>query len=86
MSEAAAIVNALDRLVDGSYSGGACGCMGPQGDEPRCPCAMVNVIRYRDTWIEIKKIITPADVAIQEELNNSLAGRLARYKESKNNT
>ena len=85
MSEAKAIVDALDRIVDGSNQAWACGCMGPQGDQPRCPGAMGNVIRYRDTWIEIKKIITPADEAVQAELNNRLEARLARFKESKNN-
>lgn len=31
----------------------ACGCMGPQGDEPVCPCAMASVIRYRGHWIQL---------------------------------
>ncbi len=83
MSEAQDIITKLDRLVDGDTGGWACGCMGPQGDQPRCPCRMGNVIRYRDTWIEINKIITPVDEAVQAELSNSLEARLARYKESK---
>jgi len=45
----------LDRLVDGGYSSD-CGCMGPQGDQPVCPCRMSNVIRWRGLWIRLEPI------------------------------
>jgi len=45
----------LDRLVDGFY-GSACGCMGPQGDQPVCPCAMSSVIQWRGQWIQLSVI------------------------------
>jgi hypothetical protein len=53
-SSPADIQATLDHVVD-PYSG-ACGCMGPQGDEPVCPCAMRNVIRWRGRWVQLKVI------------------------------
>jgi hypothetical protein len=44
----------LDHVVN-PYSS-ACGCMGPQGDEPVCPCAMRNVIRWGGRWVQMKVI------------------------------
>jgi large subunit ribosomal protein L7/L12 len=44
----------LDFVVD-PYNG-ACGCMGPQGDEPLCPCAMNSVIRWRGRWIKMEVV------------------------------
>lgn len=41
----------LDFTVDPLSS--PCACMGPQGDEPLCPCAMRNVIRWRGRWVKM---------------------------------
>ena len=51
------IQQALDQVVDPVT--GPCGCLGLQGDEPYCPCAMRTVIRYRGTWVKLER----ADVA-----------------------
>ncbi|PZR77347.1 MAG: hypothetical protein DI537_43330 [Stutzerimonas stutzeri] len=45
---------ALDFVVDPFSS--ACGCMGPQGDEPLCPCAMRTVIRWKGVWINLAPV------------------------------
>lgn len=45
---------ALDHVVQ-PYSV-ACGCMGPQRDEPLCPCMMRSVIRWKGVWIDLKPL------------------------------
>jgi hypothetical protein len=32
-----------------------CNCIGPQRGEPRCPCAMRNVIKRDGRWIQIEQ-------------------------------
>lgn len=64
----------LDDLVDG-ISPGACGCMGPQGDEPVCPCAMRNVIRWRGRWIQL----TPIDSGVPSNYLDDLTPGIRRY-------
>jgi hypothetical protein len=39
------------------YLGGACGCMGPQGDEPWCPCEMRWMVKVDDAWFRITEQI-----------------------------
>jgi large subunit ribosomal protein L7/L12 len=53
-SSPAEIQRKLDQTVDPYNS--ACGCMGPQRDEPVCPCAMQSVIKWRGRWIQLKVI------------------------------
>lgn len=53
-STPAEIQQALDNVVNPCVS--ACGCMGPQRDEPVCPCAMSTVIRWKGVWIELRAI------------------------------
>jgi ribosomal protein L7/L12 len=45
----------LDGIVD-PWPEMGCACVGPRDDDPVCPCEMKYVIRYRDTWIGLKKI------------------------------
>jgi hypothetical protein len=37
----------------------ACGCMGPQGNMPRCPCGMKMVEKVDGSWYEIKEHRSP---------------------------
>lgn len=31
----------------------ACGCIGPQNGEPRCPCQMKNITEVNGRWVEV---------------------------------
>jgi hypothetical protein len=31
----------------------ACGCMGPQNGQPRCPCMMQNLRQINGCWVEV---------------------------------
>jgi hypothetical protein len=48
------IQRALDQAVEPHFD--MCGCLGPRNGEPRCPCAMQNVVMWRGTWVEMKAI------------------------------
>lgn len=37
-----------------------CNCIGPRPGEPRCPCAMRNVIKRDGRWIQIEQDLGPA--------------------------
>ena len=54
------IKRTLDLIVDGQYHSG-CGCLGPQGDQPLCPCAMSTVIQWRGQWIQLSVIKPKVD-------------------------
>jgi hypothetical protein len=73
-SSPADIRRALDGIVDGC-SAGPCGCMGPQGDEPVCPCAMRNVIRWRGRWIQF----TPIDSGVPKGFLDDLTPGIREY-------
>lgn len=33
--------------------------MGPQDDEPVCPCAMQGVIKWRGQWLQLRTVEAP---------------------------
>lgn len=37
----------------------ACGCVGPQNGQPRCPCMMRGVIQRNGRWIEPERDLGP---------------------------
>ena len=47
------IIEVLDHVIRDPIPH-ACACMGPQDDEPLCPCAMANVVLYRGRWIRME--------------------------------
>lgn len=38
---------------------GSCNCIGPQNNEPKCPCMMSRVIERDGRWIEIERDLGP---------------------------
>ena len=47
------IIDVLDHVVANSPPH-ACACMGPQDDEPLCPCAMNSVVLYKGRWVRLE--------------------------------
>ena len=47
------IIATLDHVVSNIFPA-ACACMGPQGDEPLCPCAMRNVVLYKGRYVRLE--------------------------------
>lgn len=43
----------------------ACGCLGPKGDNPVCPCRMRWYEKVGDDWFWIKQTRTPTSVTLQ---------------------
>ena len=39
-----------------------CGCMGPLGDDPKCPCGMKMVEKVDGDWYEIKEHRSPEGI------------------------
>lgn len=49
------IQSVLDH-VTGNPQYPACGCMGPQDDDPVCPCDMASVIKWNGQWVNLEVI------------------------------
>ena len=47
-----AIRQAIAREICKGQQWSACGCIGPQNGEPRCPCAMRGVIKRNGQWVQ----------------------------------
>lgn len=46
-----------------------CNCMGPRPGEPRCPCAMRNVVMRNGRWVQLELDLGPvSDVALQRDI------------------
>lgn len=43
----------------------ACGCMGPQGDDPLCPCEMNWCERVNGSWYKITEERTPDGIKLK---------------------
>jgi hypothetical protein len=54
-STPAHIQNVLDH-VTGNPQYPACACMGPQDDDPVCPCMMSSVIQWNGQWVDLRVI------------------------------
>lgn len=56
-------IERLQKFWRGPWSGqGPCACMGPQGEEPLCPCLM----RKAEAFVEHEKIFTATDLNLVE--------------------
>jgi len=73
-STPADIQRALDQVVEPYNS--ACGCLGPQRDEPLCPCAMRTVVRWRGVWVQLTAL-TPK--LPDDYLSTVNVGNVVRY-------
>ena len=38
---------------DANALGFACGCQGPQNNDPVCPCAMIGMSKFEGRWIRV---------------------------------
>lgn len=44
----------------------ACGCIGPQNGEPKCPCMMRNVVQRDGHWIERERDLGPVRPSVPD--------------------
>lgn len=44
--------------------GEPCGCLGPQGDDPACPCAMAWYEKVGGDWYQIKELRGISGIAL----------------------
>ena len=63
------IQQALDYVAAGCPSS-ACGCLGPQNDEPNCPCVMRSIIRWKNRWIQLTEARPSPTALLIAELKN----------------
>lgn len=80
------IIDVLDHVVSNSPPH-ACACMGPQDDEPLCPCAMNSVVLYKGRWVRMELLpLEDADedwaVTFCDNVDSTLL-RLGRYDREK---
>jgi hypothetical protein len=74
----------------------ACGCMGAQDNEPKCPCAMRWMVSFDGQYYEISKestecgynyvatkYVVPVMVSLDECVPLSLSERLAAFKQNR---